>query len=77
MSGAILISNNTSRGRVNAFDASGTFLGPLREANGKAIEIDNLWGIQFGHDGGAAHGGSTGHSPQFSLLHRGGAKLLC
>jgi uncharacterized protein (TIGR03118 family) len=58
MSNAILISNNTSRGRVNAFDASsGTFLGPLRDQTGKAIEIDNLWGIAFGHDGGAANGG--------------------
>ena len=58
MSNAILISNNTSRGRVNAFDPmTGAFLGPLRDQNGKAIEIDNLWGIAFGHDGGAANGG--------------------
>jgi len=71
MSGAILISNNTSRGRVNAFDASGTFLGPLRDANGKAIEIDNLWGIQFGHDGGAANGGPQG-TPHNSLFFTAG-----
>ena len=71
MSGAILISNNTSRGRVNAFDASGTFLGPLRDANGKAIEIDNLWGIQFGHDGGAAHGGPQGTPHNFLFFTAG------
>jgi len=71
MSGAILISNNTSRGRVNAFDASGTFLGPLRDANGKAIEIDNLWGIQFGHDGGVAHGGPQGTPHNFLFFTAG------
>ena len=53
MSNALLITNNISRGRINAFDPqSGAFLGPLRDATGQAIEIDGLWGIQFGHDGG-------------------------
>ncbi len=53
MSNALLITNNISRGRVNAFDpGSGAFLGPLRDAGGQPIEIDGLWGIQFGHDGG-------------------------
>jgi len=43
MSNAILISNNISRGRVNAFDPkSGGFLGPLRDANGNPIEIDGF-----------------------------------
>jgi uncharacterized protein (TIGR03118 family) len=51
MSNAILISNNISRGRINAFNPeSGQFLGPLRDANGKAIEVDNIWALQFGHD---------------------------
>jgi uncharacterized protein (TIGR03118 family) len=41
MSNAILIRNNISRGRVNAFDPkSGGFLGPLRDADGNPIEID-------------------------------------
>ena len=63
MSNAILISNNTSRGRVNAFDPnSGEFLGPLRDASGKAIEIDEVWAIQFGHDGGP---GGTPHNSLF------------
>jgi uncharacterized protein (TIGR03118 family) len=53
MSNPILISNNTSRGRVNAFNPkTGQFLGPLRDANGKAIEVDEIWGLQFGQDGG-------------------------
>jgi uncharacterized protein (TIGR03118 family) len=71
MSNAILISNNTSRGRVNAFDASGNFIGPLRDLNGNAIEIDNLWAIQFGHDGGAANGGPQG-TPHNSLFFTAG-----
>lgn len=71
MSNAILISNNTSRGRVNAFDASGTFLGPLRDASGQAIEIDNLWGIAFGHDGGAPNGGPQ-HTPHNFLFFTAG-----
>ena len=71
LSNAILISNNTSRGRVNAFDASGAFLGPLRDANGNAIEIDNLWGIQFGHDGGAPNGGRVATSHNFLFFTAG------
>jgi uncharacterized protein (TIGR03118 family) len=55
MSHAILISNNTPKGRINAFNPeTGEFLGTLRE-NGKPIEIDQLWAIQFGQ-GAAANG---------------------
>jgi uncharacterized protein (TIGR03118 family) len=53
MSGAILVSNNVPRGEINAFDPStGEFLGALRDASGQPIIIDNVWAIQFGHDGG-------------------------
>jgi uncharacterized protein (TIGR03118 family) len=56
MSNAILISNNISRGRINAFNPkTGKFLGPLRDASGQPIEIDQLWAIQFGQ-GAAANG---------------------
>ena len=52
MSNAILISDNISRGRINAFNRdTGQFLGPLRDANGKTIEVDNIWALQFGQDG--------------------------
>jgi uncharacterized protein (TIGR03118 family) len=58
MSNAILISNNTPKGQINAFNPeTGEFLGALRDASGKAIEIDNVWGIQFGQ--GAAANGPT------------------
>jgi len=59
MSNAILITNNTSRGRINAFDPkSGAFLGPLRDASGKPIEIDGVWAIQFGQGGVAGANGN-------------------
>jgi uncharacterized protein (TIGR03118 family) len=62
MSNAILVSNNISRGRINAFDpTSGAFLGPLRDASNKPIEIDNVWALQFGHDGGP----NTAHNQLF------------
>jgi len=41
----ILVGNNGD-GHINAFDENGSFLGPL-STNGKAIEIDGLWGITF------------------------------
>jgi len=54
MSDALLITNNTPRGRINAFNPSnGEFLGPLRDASGKVIEIDDVWAIQFGQGAGA------------------------
>jgi uncharacterized protein (TIGR03118 family) len=58
MSGAILISNNISRGQINAFNPeTGEFLGPLLDANDNPIEIDNVWALQFGQDGaGNANG---------------------
>jgi uncharacterized protein (TIGR03118 family) len=53
MSNAILISNNISRGRINAFNPeTGQFLGPLRDASGNPIEIDSVWALRFGQDGG-------------------------
>jgi uncharacterized protein (TIGR03118 family) len=62
MSNAILVSNNISRGRINAFDpTTGAFLGPLRDASNKPIEIDNVWALQFGHDGGP----NTAHNQLF------------
>ena len=59
MSNALLITNNTPRGRINAFDPkSGAFLGPLRDQSGKAIEIDDVWAIQFGQGGPAGANGN-------------------
>ena len=53
LSNAILVSNNIARGRINAFDPNnGNFLGPLRDASGNPIEVDDIWALQFGQDGG-------------------------
>lgn len=58
MSNAILVSNNIPRGRINAFDPdTGNFLGPLRDASGNPIEIDDIWALQFGQ--GADFGEGT------------------
>jgi len=59
MSNALLITNNTPRGRINAFDPkTGAFLGPLRDTSGKPIEIDDVWAIQFGQGGVAGSNGN-------------------
>jgi uncharacterized protein (TIGR03118 family) len=59
MSNAILISNNIPRGQIDAFDPkTGGFLGSLRDAHGKAIEIDDIWAIQFGQSGMAGANGN-------------------
>jgi uncharacterized protein (TIGR03118 family) len=51
-SGALLVSNNTSSGRINAFEAhTGKFLGSLKDCAGKPLVIDQLWGLEFGHGG--------------------------
>jgi len=58
MSNALLITNNTPHGRINAFDPkSGAFLGALRDESGKVIEIDDVWAIQFGQGGPAGANG--------------------
>jgi uncharacterized protein (TIGR03118 family) len=58
LSNTLLISNNTPEGTINAFDAvGGHFLGTVKDSTGKAIHIDDLWGIAFG--GGSANNGAT------------------
>ena len=37
---------NFGDGHINAFSATGTFLGELRK-NGEPININGLWGISF------------------------------
>jgi uncharacterized protein (TIGR03118 family) len=58
LSNTLLVSNNTDSGTINAFNLeTGQFVGTVRDANGKQIVIDQLWGIDFG--GGAANNGRT------------------
>jgi len=59
LSGTLLISNNTNSGTVNAFDPfTGQFVGTVKDARGKAIRIDQLWGIDFG-DGLGTNGAAN------------------
>jgi uncharacterized protein (TIGR03118 family) len=58
LSNTLLVSNNTNSGTINAFNSiTGEFVGTVKDVNGKPIEINQLWGIEFG--GGAAANGST------------------
>ncbi len=57
-SGALLVTNNTSAGNINAFNfKTGKMLGTLMNAKGKAIAINGIWGIEFG--GGSTLNGKT------------------
>jgi uncharacterized protein (TIGR03118 family) len=56
LSNALLVSNNTNSGTINAFNGiTGEFVGTIRDASGKAIRINQLWAIVFG--GGTANNG--------------------
>jgi uncharacterized protein (TIGR03118 family) len=58
LSNTLLVSNNTNRGTVNAFNAiTGQFVGTLKDENNKAIVINQIWGIEFG--GGSSADGAT------------------
>ena len=43
-SNAILV-GNFGDGAINGFDSTGKSLGPMKDANGKAISIEGLWGL--------------------------------
>jgi len=60
LSNTLLVSNNTNTGTINAFNSiTGQFVGTIKDTNGKAIHIDQLWGIDFG--GGTATNGASNH----------------
>jgi uncharacterized protein (TIGR03118 family) len=58
LSNTLLISNNTNAGTIHGFNlGTGHFVGTVKDMDGKAIVIDQLWGIKFG--GGTANNGKT------------------
>jgi len=60
LSNTLLISNNTNAGTINGFNSvSGQFVGTVTDTSGKAIHIDQLWGIAFG--GGTSSNGAKNH----------------
>lgn len=57
-SNALLVSNNTNNGTINAFNAiTGQFAGTLKDTNDEVIRIDQLWGLEFG--GGTSNNGAN------------------
>lgn len=57
LSNTLLVSNNSNHGTINGFNGTtGQFIGTVKDTNGKAIVIDQLWGIDFG-DGTGKNGG--------------------
>lgn len=62
LSNTLLVSNNTNTGTINAFDPlTQQFVGTIKDSDGKAIVIDQLWGIAFG---GGAKGNANGATNQ-------------
>ncbi len=58
LSNTLLISNNTNTGTINGFNlTTGKFVGTIMNASNKPIEINQLWGIEFG--GGTTNNGKT------------------
>jgi len=59
LSNALLISNNSSTGTINAYNPStGQFIGTMTNTLGKPLIIDGLWGLEFG-GGTTANGGKN------------------
>jgi len=58
LSNTLLISNNTNTGTINGFNlTTGAFVGTVETSAGKAIKINQIWGIEFG--GGSSNNGNT------------------
>jgi uncharacterized protein (TIGR03118 family) len=58
LSGALLVSNNTSTGGINGYNlTTGKLMGTMKNSLGKPIAINGLWAIEFG--GGATLNGKT------------------
>jgi uncharacterized protein (TIGR03118 family) len=58
LSNTLLVSNNlNTSGLINGFNlTTGQYVGTVKDSNGKAIHIDQLWGIKFG-GGTSSNGG--------------------
>jgi uncharacterized protein (TIGR03118 family) len=57
LGGTLLITNNTATGTINGYNlTTGKLVGTMKNAAGKNLTIDGLWGIEFG--GGSALNGA-------------------
>jgi uncharacterized protein (TIGR03118 family) len=60
LSNALLVSNNTNTGTINAFNSvTGQFIGTMKDVSGANVHINQIWGIEFG--GGTNADGATDH----------------
>jgi uncharacterized protein (TIGR03118 family) len=56
--GALLVTNNSSLGNINAFNlTTGALIDTLKDPKGRVIGVNGMWGIEFG--GGTAANGKT------------------
>ncbi len=66
LSNALLISNNSPTGTINAYNlTTGKFLGTMKNTLGKNLIINGLWGLKFG-------GGSTLNGQKNQLFFTSG-----
>lgn len=66
LSNALLISNNTSTGTINAYNlTTGKFIGTMKNTAGKNLTISGLWGLEFG-------GGSSSNGQKNQLFYTAG-----
>jgi len=66
LSNALLISNNSPTGTINAYNlTTGKFLGTMKNTLGKNLVINGLWGLKFG-------GGSTLNGQKNQLFFTSG-----
>jgi uncharacterized protein (TIGR03118 family) len=58
LSGALLVSNNSTMGTINGYNlTTGKLMGTMKNSLGKPLAINGLWGIEFG--GGSSLNGHT------------------
>ncbi len=58
LSGTLLVTNNTGKGTINGFSlTTGKLVGTINNSSGDPIEINGIWGIEFG--GGTTNNGAT------------------
>jgi uncharacterized protein (TIGR03118 family) len=66
LSNALLVSNNTSTGTINAYNlTTGKFVGTMKNTAGTNLKINGLWGLKFG-------GGSTLNGQKNQLFFTAG-----
>jgi uncharacterized protein (TIGR03118 family) len=58
LSNTLLVSNNTNNGTIHGFNAKGQLVGTIKDTSGAIIQIDQLWGIDFG-GGNSTNGGTN------------------